>query len=89
MIRSHLYVRKTETQVFDAPSDQGKPLYILDHGNWAGEVGRQGDWIQILGIDGAGWVRADDMEYVPPFQLHVHLTGNNQIKYISSVITEQ
>lgn len=83
MIQSHLYARKSETPVYLAPAEDGMPLHKLHAGDWVGELAREAAWIRVIGVDCDGWVRAEDLEQRPPFQLHAYWTGGNAIEYIN------
>jgi hypothetical protein len=84
MIHSHLYARKSETPVFEDPFDNGSPVYILRQGNWMGVLQREGDWIQVIGIDCTGWVRSEDVEERPPFSLHALWVPGQPIEYVNT-----
>ncbi len=83
MIHSHLYTRKTETLVYAGPAEDGMPMHILHPGVWVGELAREAEWIRIIGVDCDGWVRAEDLEERPPFQLHAYWTARTPIEYIN------
>ncbi len=83
MIQSHLYARKSETPVYVAPLEDGMPVQILHRGDWVGELAREPDWIRVIGVDCDGWVREEDLEERPPFQLHAIWTAGKPIEYIN------
>lgn len=84
MITSHLYTKKNETPVFISPDMDSMPIHILQLHIWVGVLERRGDWIKIIGIACDGWVRAEDMEERPPFELHANWFPDQPIKYVSS-----
>jgi hypothetical protein len=84
MIQSHLYARKTEARVYADPSVSGQPLRILPRGNWLGVLEQRGEWVQVLTIEGIGWVMAEDLEARPPFQLHASRKAGGLIEYINA-----
>lgn len=83
MIQSHLYARKSETPVYIAPVEDGMPTHILHPGDWVGELAREADWIRVIGVECDGWVRSEDLEERPPFQLHAYWTAGKTIEYIN------
>ncbi|MDZ4746899.1 MAG: hypothetical protein SH808_00305 [Saprospiraceae bacterium] len=83
MIHSHLYASKSETPVYVAPLEDGMPLHLLHRGDWVGELTREADWVRIVGVECDGWVRAEDLESRPPFQLHAYWTDGKPIEYIN------
>lgn len=83
MIHAHLYARKSETPVYEAPAVDGIPKHLLHRGDWVGELEREADWIRVIGVDGDGWVLAEDLEQRPPFQLHAYWTAGKPIEYIN------
>ena len=89
MIHSHLYTRNTETPVYVAPAEDAMTMHILHPGVWVGELAREAEWIRIIGVDCDGWVRAEDLEERPPFQLHAYWTAGNTIEYINAADVEK
>jgi hypothetical protein len=83
MIHSHLYARIAEARVYDAPSVSGHPICTLPRGNWLGVLGQRGEWVQVLTLEGIGWVMAEDLEARPPFALHVCRNEGGLIEYIN------
>ncbi len=88
MIHSHLYARNAEARVYDSPSVSGLPLCTLPRGNWLGVLEQCGEWVQVLTIEGIGWVMAEDLEARPPFQLHASRKADGLIEYINADSTE-
>jgi len=88
MIQAHLYARLTETPVFNHPRDDGLPQHFLHNGDWVGVVGREGDWIHIIGIDCTGWAKAEDLESRPPMQLHACWEEGKPIEYVNALDCE-
>jgi hypothetical protein len=84
MIQSHLYTNKKETGLFAEVGASGKPVCFLDQGIWLGELDRKDDWIHVIGIQGDGWVRVEDVETRSPFNLHIHWTPGKPIEYVST-----
>ena len=58
-------------------------------GFWVGELAREAEWIRIIGVDCDGWVRAEDLEERPPFQLHAYWTAGKPIEYINAADVEK
>jgi hypothetical protein len=54
-------------------------------GDWVGAIVREENWVRVIGVKCDGWVRADDLEERPPFQLHAHWNADNTIEYINAV----
>ncbi len=84
MIQSHLYTRKNETGLYSALEEGSTPLCVLAQGTWLGELDRANDWIHVVGIQGEGWVKAEDVETRSPFNLHVRWTPGKPIEYVST-----
>lgn len=83
MIQSHLYARRSETPVYITPFEDGMPMHILHPGDWVGELAREADWIRVIGVECDGWVRSEDLEQRPHFQLHAYWTAGKPIEYIN------
>jgi hypothetical protein len=84
MIKSHLYTNKAETFLYPDRDETAHPICTLQAGIWLGELERIEGWIRVLGIEGEGWVKATDVEYRSPFNLHVHWTPGKPITYKST-----
>ncbi len=83
MIQSHLYTNKKETGLYQEKGEI-EPMCILNQGIWLGELDRVDGWVHVLGIQGDGWVKAEDVETRSPFNLHVHWTPGKPIEYVST-----
>jgi len=84
MIQSHLYTNKAETGLYPDRIETEDPICVLSQGIWLGELEREDGWIHVLGIQGDGWVKAEDVETRSPFNLHVHWTPGKPIQYVSA-----
>jgi hypothetical protein len=82
MIQSHLIANLPVTPVYQGPSAEGQPIATVAKGSWLGVIKREGDWIQIIGIDCEGWVKKADVEALPPLTLHVVWTPGKPIAYM-------
>jgi SH3-like domain-containing protein len=83
MIYAHLYARLPDTPVFHNPVDDGVPLHYLHAGDWVGVINSEDDWIQVIGIECTGWVKASDLEPRPPMQLHACWQEGKPIEYVN------
>jgi hypothetical protein len=84
MIQSHLYTNKKETSLYSDKRMTADLICILGKGMWLGEIEREDGWIHVLGIQGDGWVKTEDVETRSPFNLHVHWTPGQPIEYVST-----
>ena len=84
MIQSHLYTNQVETAFY--PDREGKvaPLCLLSHGTWLGELERMDGWVHVIGIQGEGWVKAENVETRSPFNLHVQWIPGKPIEYVNA-----
>jgi SH3-like domain-containing protein len=85
MIHTHLYARNSGTKVFGHFVDTGIPVFMLEKGSWVGVIERHENWIKVISIDGEGWVRAEELENRPPFQLHVCWSSNGPKAYVNTI----
>ncbi len=84
MIQSHLYTNKEGTGLYPERIETANPICVLSQGIWLGELERKDGWIHVLGIQGEGWVRAEDVETRSPFNLHVQWTPGKPIEYVNT-----
>ena len=84
MIQSHLYTYKEVTNLYPERGEAANPMLILSKGMWLGELERLDGWVHVLGIQGDGWVKAEDVETRSPFNLHVHWSPGKPIEYVST-----
>lgn len=83
MIQSHLYTNKKETGLYPIRGESDNPVCLLNLGTWLGELDRVDEWIHVVGIRGDGWVKAEDVSSIAPFNLHAQWTGKT-VEYVSS-----
>lgn len=85
MIKSHLYVKYADAPVFKQPEESSAPQRRLRRGNWVGVIENVGDWVKVVGVYFTGWVRAEQLEAKPPFDLHIHQSETEATQYINTV----
>lgn len=88
MIQAHLYTRNTGTCIFNRPADDSTPLIKMQMGNWLGVLEYMDEWIRVLTIAGEGWVKAEETEKRPHFQLHARWNKGGTPEYINIQVTE-
>ena len=82
-IHSHIYARREGTSLYLLPSDNANVVQVLHQGDWLGILSRQGEWIQVIGVEYEGWVKSSDVENRPPFELHIHSAEGKPMSYIN------
>ena len=85
MIRNHLYVKSSNTAVFPIPAESSLPSRLLSKGNWVGVVEKVGEWVRVVGVYFTGWIKADQLESRPPFDLHIEQDASKPVAYINSI----
>lgn len=84
MIQSHLYTNKAETAFYSERGGEDSPVCFLVQGTWLGELERTDGWIHVIGIQGEGWVKAENVETRSPFNLHVQWIPGKPIEYVNA-----